>query len=93
VVDYDLCTDEAEAASTAAALDAGDGIVLGLQWPDGLLPASQWAAFTEAKERHRERVRQAIENPPERAPFRRALAPFTGEMVDIELSEPTWLGR
>lgn len=92
-VDYDLDTDEESAARMAVAYD-GDGTVLGLQWSDGrLVPASEWRAFAEAKRRQRQRDQDRHDNPPPPISTRRAVDPFDGLPISIEVSEPDWLGR
>lgn len=92
-ISYDLDTDEEAAARLAVAHD-GDGTVLGLQWSDGrTVPVAEWRAFADAKRRQRQLEQERRDNPPPPIPMRRAKDPFEGRTIDIEVTEPDWLGR
>jgi hypothetical protein len=92
-IDYELAQNESEAARLAAWAD-GDGTALGLQRADGsTLPAATWQEFADEKRRQREAERERWENPPPPVPIRRALDPFRGRELDIEVTEPDWLGE
>jgi hypothetical protein len=94
--DYLLCDDEAEAASTALAIeDQGSGVPLGVQFPDGsTIKVDEWPVYAAAKQRQREAERQERANwqAAPRPPMREARDPFRGQPVRIELEEPAWLG-
>ena len=96
-INYSLWDDEEEAAGIAAAMtDDGGGSVAGIQFPDGRLIAREdWAAFAEAEDR-RERAeaerREAAKKEKPR-PKRKITAPFGGGQMEIDVSEPEWLGR
>jgi hypothetical protein len=90
---YDLDIDEESAARMAVAYD-GDGTVLGLQWADGrTIPAGEWRAFAEARRRLRQLEQDRRDNPQPPVPTRRTNDPFRGRPIDIEVTEPGWLGR
>lgn len=92
-IDYELAETEDEAAKFAAWAD-GDGTALGLQRVDGTtLPAADWRAFADAKRRQREAEQERRDNPPPPIPTRRSADPFKGYALDIETTEPEWLGE
>jgi hypothetical protein len=91
--DYDLCATEEEAATAAAGADVyNDGTPLGLQRADGtLVPAEQWSALAAAiKDLRRVRAERWRTRP---APTRPSRDPFTGTPINIEVTEPEWLGK
>jgi hypothetical protein len=91
-IDYDVFSDEASAANCAVGYD-GDGTVLGIQWADGTSQRrGQWQAFQDAKQRERERWEQERNDPRPEPETRRTYDPFKGNAIDIETSEPEWLG-
>jgi hypothetical protein len=90
--DYDLCDDEDDAVTVAVALTYDDRI-LGVQYPDGrTVPAGQWDNYRQALAAYSARRDQARAEYV-RPPMRRARDPFIGQHVDIEVSEPDWIGR
>lgn len=93
-IEYDLCSDEDEAAKTAAALYEADDTptMLGVQFADGrLIKINEWPAFAEAVQARSAMWAEARDRP---APATRpARDPFTGAEVAIELTEPSWLGE
>ena len=92
-IDYELATDEEDAAKIAAWAD-GDGTALGLQRADGTtVPAAQWRALAEAKRRQRQAEQDRRDNPPPPIPVRLAQDPFRGREIEIEVGEPDWLGE
>lgn len=92
-VDFDTCTDEAEAASVAAGLHNGDeaATILGVQFADGrLVKAEEWQAFADARKRSAAMWAEAAARP---QPATRTIRdPFTGEALEVEVDEPDWLG-
>lgn len=92
-INYDVFPDEPDAANCAVGYD-GDGSVLGLQWADGTTVARRdWTAFADAKRREAEQWEERRNNPPEPTPTRRTYDPFKGIAIDVETSEPEWLGE
>lgn len=91
--DYMLCDDEEDAAGIGAAMmDDGGASVLGVQFPDGrTIALENWAAYAEAERRRDEafaRARATNEKPP----MRKIQDPFTKRDLEVEVSEPGWLG-
>jgi hypothetical protein len=94
--DYELYESEAKAADFAAWQDyQGECTILGVQFPDGrTLARKDWPEFGRAVQRQREK-RQAetaldkMEPPPA---MREARDPFEDRPLQIEVSEPSWLG-
>ena len=87
-IDYDACTDEADAASEAAALENSDDAptILGVQFADGqTIKAEQWQAFIDARKRSAAMWAEASARPT--PPMRTIHDPFTGEALEID-----WLG-
>lgn len=92
-INYELFGAEKEAARVAVYYD-GDGTVLGLQLADGsTIPRNQWRMFADAKRRWLQAAQDRRDNPPPPTPTRPSQDPFEGCRIDIELSEPEWLGR
>lgn len=93
-VDYQLCETEQEAAAAGAWVEVyGDGSVLGLQCADGTaVPYDQWEALAAAvrKLREDEAARRRNASPP--AQTRKVRDPFRSAEVDVEVTEPAWLG-
>jgi hypothetical protein len=91
-MEYAIWDDEEEAAGIAAAMeDEGGASIAGVQFPDGtVIAAEDWAALAEARERRW----QAWVNRPgeEPRPKRKITAPFGGGQIEIDASEPSWLG-
>lgn len=96
---YDLWETEAKAADYGVFLQNEDDgpHILGVQFADGrTIERDAWPEWRAAEERERARWEQNRaewkSRPP--APVRRTLDPFGGtEPIEIELSEPSWLGR
>jgi hypothetical protein len=89
---YELAEDEDEAARYGAWAD-GDGTALGLQRADGsTVQAAEWTALAEAKRKLRQAEQDRRDNEPPPA-TRRAHDPFKGYALDIEVTEPDWLGE
>jgi hypothetical protein len=94
---YWLCEDEEEAASMALGMeDAGNGVALGVQFPDGrTIARGDWPAYAEAQRRQDEAERRAWaeqEAAPPR-PMREIKDPFGGRALKVESDEPSWLGQ
>lgn len=91
----EVCDSEEMAASIAALVEEnGESTVAGVQFADGrTVPAERWAAFREARQRHRAarkaRIEEEAANPP---PVREIVAPFGLGTVEVDLGEPDWLG-
>ncbi|MDQ2875076.1 MAG: hypothetical protein M3Y33_09905 [Actinomycetota bacterium] len=65
-----------------------------MQFPDGRsLALGSWPAYAAELQRRAERRKRAaaLPKPPEPA-MRKARDPFDGRPVQIEVSEPSWLG-
>lgn len=94
--DYDLCDTEEEAARYGAYMaEDGGGSVLGAQFPDGrVIARDDWAAYALAVRQQEEEWRQqAAERRAAPPPVMRdARDPFEGKPLQIEVSEPAWLG-
>jgi hypothetical protein len=92
--DYDLMDDEDSAARLAVAIEEeGNGSILGVQFADGRThKADQWRALHDARRRSQEFWKERQANPPAPRPTRKARDPFMGKDLDIEISEPGWLG-
>ena len=100
---YELYESEAEAASMAAAADYHDlgehGVIMGIQYDDGrALSREDWPAFREELERieaaEKARAADAAAQPRKPAPPQRAIKdPFCGYEMDIDVSEPEWIGK
>lgn len=94
-VDYNIDDSESEAADCAVILENGDwpADILGVQFSDGrAIPARDWAALTEARERARQREASGSRwTPP--PPTRTVGNPFSGEPVEVDADAPEWLGR
>jgi hypothetical protein len=91
-MEYAIWDSEEEAAGIAAAMAVdGGGVPAGVQVQDGrTIPATEWEALWAARER-RDRAWQ--ERPAEKPrPKRKIKAPFDGGQIEIEASEPLWLG-
>jgi hypothetical protein len=91
-IGYSIWDDEEEAAGIAAAMeDDGGGVPAGVQFQDGrTIPENSWEALWAARER---RERAWLERPAEKPrPKRKITAPFGGGQIEIDASEPSWLG-
>ena len=93
-IDWDLCTDEQDAADLAAAYAYGDRPmeILGAQFPDRTVPVAEWTAFRDAYSR---RVNgDASPEPQPVEPVRHVADPFTGADVPVFETDaaPSWLG-
>lgn len=101
--DYELFDTEAEAAAAAVAmdvyLDGSAGVSMGVQYEDGrVLPREDWPAYREEEARRAAedaaRAAAAAAQPRKPAPPQRTIKdPFCGFDMDIDASEPGWLGR
>lgn len=93
-MDYDIWDSEAEAAGIAVAMtDDCNGVPIGLQFPDGRLVDVEnqpWPAYEEAARRRDEFAASARKQEP--PPQRKITAPFGGGEIEIDASEPDWLG-
>lgn len=100
--DYELFGTEEEAASAAVTMDAyeggASGVTMGVQYEDGrAVLREDWAAYRAEEERRRTedaaRVRAAALLPRTAPPPQRTIKdPFQGFEMDIDASEPGWLG-
>ena len=100
---YELYDDEAEAASMAVVMqeyELGDhGVVMGVQYDDGrALSREDWPAYQAERDRRAaedaSRAAEASRQPRTPPPAQRAIKdPFCGYEMDIDASEPAWLGR
>ncbi len=90
---YELCEDEAEAASMAVSIeDADDGSVVGVQFPDGrIVKVGDWDAYRAEEERRSREWRSRSAVPP--TPTRTIREPFTGQTLTVDTDEPPWLGQ
>lgn len=95
--DYYLFDNETSAADYAAVVaDSGDASVLGAQFSDGrVIPVEQWEAYDEAEARlyasYRRREAEAAAAP--KRAVRSVRSPFGLGQIEIEASEPEWLGE
>ena len=100
---YELYEDEAEAASMAVVMqeyELGDhGVVMGVQYDDGrALSPENWPAYQAERDRRAaedaSRAAEAASRPRDRPPPQRAIEdPFCGYAMDIDVSEPEWIGK
>jgi hypothetical protein len=96
-IDYQLFATEEEAARFSVHMhEDAQGVTLGVQFADGrTVKVEDWAFRDEVEQRMwregTERAARQAALPPR--PFRKAHDPFAGEPIEIELSEPAWLGR
>jgi len=90
-IDYSIWEDEEEAAGIAAAMEAdGEGVPVGVQFQDGrTIPAAEWEALEAARERRERWEERPAEKP---RPKRKIQAPFGRGVIEIDASEPSWLG-
>lgn len=100
---YEIYDDEAEAAVMAVAMQEDNlgeyGVVMGVQYEDGrALSREDWPAYRAELERRRAegaaRAAAAASQPRKPAPPQRLIKdPFCGYAMDIDTSEPAWLGK
>jgi hypothetical protein len=90
-MDYELFAAEEEAARYAIYLDEYDGgSPVGVQFADGrTVLVEEWPAIDQA----RNAVRESGERPATPPAMRTIRDPFSSTDVQIEASEPDWLGR
>lgn len=93
-VDYETGATEVEAADLAVAREDSDegGEILGLQTATGyLVPAHMWRELDAARARYRDRQNRAIDYFP--PAHRTKMDPFTHSSIEVDLTEPAWLGE
>jgi hypothetical protein len=97
VCHYELHDNEEEAAAAAYSMEEwGEGVPVGLQFPDGrVIPTNEWTVYREYGQRRRaaeDAEYAALHVEPPR-PTRRILDPFDGQSVVIDADAPQWLGK
>jgi hypothetical protein len=91
--DFDLEDSETEAANLAVTIEESDraGVIEGVQLKDGrLIPAAEWLALSEARDRRKARWRERQNQPPR--PTRTTKDPFSGKSLNVDLEDPDWVG-
>lgn len=95
VVYYEICGSEADAARFAVATEEhGDGVPIGVQFPDGrTVRVNDWPAYDEAQ-----RTFWAVDDASAEAaraerPTRQITDPFKGQQLAVDADEPSWLGK
>lgn len=96
-IDYDLFDSEEEAASVGVYMqDDGGCSVAGAQFADGrIIAVGQWPAWASAWERLLQAERQMQERRISALPrpARKVKAPFSGQVIEVDASEPAWIGE
>lgn len=95
--DYELFeTEEAAAGFAAHAMDNGQCSVLGVQFADGRsVRREDWKAYAAAEDRKLQAWAAEADAVKDRTPppMREARDPFRHRQIEIEVSEPSWLGE
>lgn len=97
---YELYGTEEEAAAAAVSMDVYNdgvfGVSMGVQYDDGrAVMREDWGAYRAEEERRKaeDAARAAAYVPSPPKPQRVIRDPFQGFEMDIDATEPAWLGR